>query len=192
MAVTLIVHPALDDVETYMRDHWANPISKSVERRVGSELGWGSLEEAPRRLANARSVLYVGHGDADALGKPPVIDASNVGQIKGVLVAIACDSGERLGPAAVAGGTSAYVGFAGDVPVVNARSYDDLIVDHFAPLAMGDCTAGDFALTFGAACDDVKVRHLRGPRHRDAHLIALSAEVMRLGLRILGDHAARC
>jgi hypothetical protein len=78
-------------------------------------------------IPGANLVLYVGHGEADALvGLTRLIDSSNIGLAAGSLfVAIACHSAARLGPQAILRGVEAYLGWETWLTLLTPSVYGD-------------------------------------------------------------------
>jgi hypothetical protein len=196
MAYGLLEYRGSDEVERYMGAHWALPLHSKVAEQTPDqfvEFDSDTREDIESRLPSAHNLFYFGHGFPSALGNPPLIDASNVGQVDGMVVAIACHSAETLGPVAVNAGTRSYVGFIRRLPIVRAPAYDALIVDSLIPLATGQDSTGAFRERFQAACFQAEQTYLSGRvRNPNAHLIGSNAALMGERLRVLGDDDSRC
>lgn len=71
-----------------------------------------AVEQQLARLP--RALVWLGHGQADALISAglPVLDAGNIGALKGkAIIALACDAAIELGPEAERQGVRAFFGF---------------------------------------------------------------------------------
>lgn len=187
MAMTMWIAPARDEVEQYMRDKWGHPVIAEIQTRTGQAPAQGDasdrqhLEDA---LPESGDIYYFGHGTEDALGIPTLIDRDNVSRIRDMLVAVACDSAERLGPAAIAAGTRAFVGFAGRIPIIVDPLYDALFTQHLPDLASDRCTTKTFRTAVRSACLELSDRCLTRPRgNQNGPLISVAAEAVRAGVR---------
>jgi hypothetical protein len=83
--------------------------------------------EVEASIPGASLVLYVGHGEADALvGATRLIDVDNIRLAAGSLfVAIACHSAARLGPQAILHGVDAYLGWETWLTLLTPSVYGD-------------------------------------------------------------------
>jgi hypothetical protein len=171
-----------------MSKRWARPIAERL-RKHGQAVTSLSHDRSglQSQLPYRGDLLYVGHGTADELGIPPLIDATNAGEIEGMIVAVACRSAQRLGPDAVRAGVRNYVGFIDDLHVIRSRIIDDVIVEHFRPLVIGAWSPGEFESRFRAVCQRVQDERFSGwrLRQRNAYLTANAAQIMKLAIRVL-------
>lgn len=188
--MTMYLSPATDETEKYMFTYWCTPVVERTHSRTGISFtadvppGREGLEAV---LPDQGSVFYFGHGTEDALGIPALIDIDNVGQIKGTLVAVACDAAEALGPTAIALGAQTFVGFAGRIPIVVDPEYDAVIVDNLSDLASDWRSPNDFRMALRAACLELSDRVQSFPdRYVNAPLIAIAAEAIRGSVQVLG------
>jgi hypothetical protein len=187
MAMTMWIAPARDEIELHMLEKWGLPVIAAIEARTGVTPTRGDASD--RRdledvLPASGDVYYFGHGTEDGLGMPTLIDRDNVGRIHDMLVAVACDAAERLGPAAIAAGTRAFVGFAGRIPIIVDPAYDALFTVHLPELASDRCTAEAFRIALRSACLELSNRVVTRPRGKqNAHLIAVGADAVRGAVR---------
>jgi hypothetical protein len=185
--VPLVVSPRDGAVQRYMQDHWARPLAERL-RLAGAVLNLFTNDRATvhAELPYTGDLLYIGHGTADALGEPVLIDSRDLAMVDGMVVAIACRSGQRLAAEAIRGGVTTYVGFIDDVHVIDSSVLDQVVVDYFAPLLTARWSATEFETRFKAVCETVQHEHFAGRKRRaaNAHLIASAAQVMKLTVRV--------
>lgn len=183
----LFVLTSHDQVTAYMADRWAVP---TYQQGVSSR-GDSSLLSNPTRadvesaLAGKRVVAFFGHGAAESLGSPALIDRANIHLATGVVVAVACRSGQVLGPVATSSGSETYVGFVDDIPVIDSPVIDSLISDSFARLASGSEAPNQFEASFKSACEYIQDEYFSVRRDDEAFLIGQSAQVLKMALRVL-------
>ncbi|MGO9974740.1 MAG: hypothetical protein ACLP01_18440 [Solirubrobacteraceae bacterium] len=120
MTVVAFVRPA-DDAAAAEIGAWGDDVRRialaakaTVIDRVGSA-NTRRVDVDQVLIKSADHVLWFGHGRDDALvaNSVPVVDVANIGYLQdGVLIAIACDSANRLGPDAVRiYGVRTFLGF---------------------------------------------------------------------------------
>jgi hypothetical protein len=188
MTTRLFITTRTDNVDGYMYQRWAQPLLESANEHAGISLmplhDPGRIE-IDRHLPTTQGLIYFGHGTPEAMGGPPLIDALNIGQASGTIVAVACRTAAVLGRAAVAGGVDSYIGFIDDVPVIDSVAIDALIHDGFAPLVLETEPVAQFEPRFTDACEKVQSKFYGRSRDQNAFLIGQSAQVLKLSLRVL-------
>jgi len=175
-----------DEVEQYMERHWCNPVVAQTEPATGTR--WHDADRAKfeSHPPESGSLFYFGHGSEEALGEPPIIDTANVSLVQGTLVAVACDAAEGLGPAAIAQGTQAFVGFTGRIPVIADPKYDEVFVEHLSDLASDRCSAMRFRAAFRAGLLALAERAEQFPdQYANAPLLLVGADSARGSVRVL-------
>lgn len=185
----LSIEPAAGDVERYMAEHWAQRLVGRVGRAVSETiraLRSPERDDVTVALPDSIGVFYFGHGTADALGAPPLIDAANIAETRGIVVAVACRSAQALGPHAIDAGLQTYVGFMDDVPVMHSQTIDELMADTMVRLLSGAESAGDWEGRFKHACQLIQDTHYGAPDD-EAFATANVAQVLKLSLCVLGD-----
>jgi hypothetical protein len=143
-------------------------VSQSVQRGVPAAHSAVELhDKAATRsavdveIANAKCILYFGHGQVDALGASgkPLVDDRNLASHQ-VVVALACHSGAGLGPTVFgAGGSGAFVGFDKVLlhparrPSRANQAYEDALLIFVAGGSVGDLVS-DLASELLTAAND--------------------------------------
>jgi hypothetical protein len=174
-----------DAQPTYMSERWGKPLSEIAAADPSTLLFDASRAEVEGALEGMRIVAFFGHGSPSTLGRPEVIDLQNIHLANGVVIAVACRSSQLLGPASVANGAKAYVGFDDDIPVFTLPTIDKLIRDGFAKLVAGTESPAEFKASFKAACQQVQDTHYWVKRGERAYVIAMDAQILKKSLEVL-------
>lgn len=170
---------------TYMSERWGRPLSEIAASDPPTVLFDAPRPEVEQALQGMRIVAFFGHGTESTLGRPEVIDTQNIHLATGIVIAVACRSSQQLGPASVANGAAAYVGFDDDISVYSAPTIDKLIRDGFARLIAGTETPAEFKRSFIAACQQVQDEYIHSKRSERAHLIGTNAQNLKKSLEVL-------
>jgi hypothetical protein len=116
MTDVVVLRPSTDAVEKTLAA-WVDAVFPAGTILPGVAvltLGNGTSAAAAQAACQGSDVvLYYGHGDETSLGDPVLVDDTTITCAQGAtVIAIACLSGETLGPDSVAtGSVSAYLGF---------------------------------------------------------------------------------
>jgi hypothetical protein len=173
-----------DEIERHMSEYWGRPLLDGGAHDL-HVVENPSREDVEARLPGNTALIYFGHGFPDALGQPALVDLVNIGRMGGTVVAVACRSARVLGEAARAAGVETYVGFSDDIPVITAPVIDALMRDGFVRLVHGEESAPAFEQRFIAACEEIQSQHFSFHRNDRAFVIGQSAQVLKMGLRVL-------
>lgn len=161
MSEVLFVRPAEDSAAIEMARCGKRLRDRTLEPKTdlsGTAVTRAAVDHA--LAGGVRALLWFGHGERDCLTRDgrPIVDAANVDGVEGVVVAIACFSGRILGPAAVAAGAAAFLGFDDPlgVPLADPDPTCDAIVEGLDGLV----TSGH-AIGCAADCMKIRLYHVR-------------------------------
>jgi hypothetical protein len=138
----VFVTPA-GDTQAGILSQWGRLIAAGMLRddpiHLDGHVSRGQLETwLSSRLA---AVVFFCHGQPDSLGNAvSLLDLENAGMCRGWLViAIACHSALRLGPAAIEEGARSYLGFKHEFswPLQYSRPFGDAVMAGLRPILEG-------------------------------------------------------
>jgi hypothetical protein len=144
-----------------------------------------SRAELEQLLSDADGLIYFGHGSADALGHPAILDPANVDRAAGTVIAVACNSAAELGPKAVAASTETYIGWIDDVLDVESKNIDKLMCDCLCRLVAGDDSPAEFKQRFTDRANAIQRRHIDHSHADYALLVGAIAMSFKHTLRVI-------
>ncbi len=116
MTPLLFVGPGTDQVEQVL-EIVGKQVAAAVPPSTQTQQFWQADDPDKSGVEAALAVqphlLYFGHGGRDVLGDPVLVDFRNIGLLSGrIVLAMACNSADTLGPEAVNNqAVAAYLGF---------------------------------------------------------------------------------
>jgi hypothetical protein len=200
MRRVVVVRPQTDGIERIMSSEWAEPIRNRLEVAPDvdlADLSHGvSREHVEGTVRAGDGFMFFGHGTPDTLGRTPaLLDVANLDRLSdGIIVAFACESAIRLGPAAIAAGVQGYLGFDDYLLIYPAPAHavSSAVFDSLDRFAQGrdlsevrDSLAGALDRIF----DDYAFKSRRFDL--DAGIILACTRLMRRSLCAFGKDAAR-
>lgn len=206
--MTVLVLTTRDDGSSRRSGGWADRLVARFPELLTPHTET-SRDAVEQRLSEHRHVLYFGHGELDALVIPKrflrsrraLVDASNLPTAPGrIVIAVACWSGDGLGPAVTDGRSpvpvSAYIGWRDEVswPTDWPDPIGDAVVEGVSALldggTVGECAAA-IAAAFDEAHESYRTAASNGVPADRAALGKMCATYWKARMAVEGDLSAR-